>query len=79
MVFRFGEFSATPSKVSDGLSRKLSAAWLHVQDMGAYGVDLGSNIGELLLRLSDALPPQAPLGPLAFPSGTKWIHGGYKL
>ena len=27
------------------------------EDMGAYGVDIGSNIGELLLRLSDALPP----------------------
>ena len=25
--------------------------------MGAYGVDIGSNIAELLLRLSDALPP----------------------
>mmetsp|Transcript_110466 Transcript_110466/g.219611 ORF Transcript_110466/g.219611 Transcript_110466/m.219611 type:complete len:588 (+) Transcript_110466:89-1852(+) len=27
------------------------------EDMGAYGVDIGSNIGELLLRLSDSLPP----------------------
>lgn len=27
------------------------------EDMGAYGVDIGTNIGELLLRLSDALPP----------------------
>ena len=26
------------------------------EDMGAYGVDIGSNIAELLLRLSDALP-----------------------
>lgn len=31
------------------------------EDMGAYGVDIGSNIGELLLRLSDALPPQVML------------------
>jgi len=27
------------------------------EDMGAYGFDLGTNIVELLLRLSDALPP----------------------
>eukprot|EP00931_Biecheleriopsis_adriatica_P046308 TRINITY_DN26585_c0_g1_i1.p1 TRINITY_DN26585_c0_g1~~TRINITY_DN26585_c0_g1_i1.p1 ORF type:complete len:603 (+),score=78.74 TRINITY_DN26585_c0_g1_i1:31-1839(+) len=27
------------------------------EDMGAYGIDIGSNIAELLLRLSDALPP----------------------
>jgi len=27
------------------------------EDMGAYGADIGSNIGELLLRLSDSLPP----------------------
>eukprot|EP00930_Biecheleria_cincta_P083346 TRINITY_DN72930_c0_g1_i1.p1 TRINITY_DN72930_c0_g1~~TRINITY_DN72930_c0_g1_i1.p1 ORF type:complete len:575 (+),score=85.30 TRINITY_DN72930_c0_g1_i1:26-1750(+) len=26
------------------------------EDMGAYGIDIGTNIGELLLRLSDALP-----------------------
>mmetsp|Transcript_2227 Transcript_2227/g.3815 ORF Transcript_2227/g.3815 Transcript_2227/m.3815 type:complete len:556 (-) Transcript_2227:7-1674(-) len=27
------------------------------EDMGAYGVDIGTNIAELLLRLSDSLPP----------------------
>mmetsp|Transcript_123825 Transcript_123825/g.241068 ORF Transcript_123825/g.241068 Transcript_123825/m.241068 type:complete len:554 (+) Transcript_123825:98-1759(+) len=27
------------------------------EDMGAYGTDIGTNIAELLLRLSDALPP----------------------
>jgi len=27
------------------------------EDMGAYGADIGTNIAELLLRLSDALPP----------------------
>eukprot|EP00931_Biecheleriopsis_adriatica_P099896 TRINITY_DN7472_c0_g1_i1.p1 TRINITY_DN7472_c0_g1~~TRINITY_DN7472_c0_g1_i1.p1 ORF type:complete len:599 (+),score=97.65 TRINITY_DN7472_c0_g1_i1:40-1797(+) len=27
------------------------------EDMGAYGVDIGTNIAELMLRLSDALPP----------------------
>lgn len=27
------------------------------EDMGAYGVDIGTNIVELLLRLSDAMPP----------------------
>lgn len=27
------------------------------EDMGAYGIDIGTNIAELLLRLSDALPP----------------------
>jgi len=27
------------------------------EDMGAYGLDLGTNIVELLLKLSDALPP----------------------
>merc|ERR1712087_356292 len=27
------------------------------EDMGAYGVDIGTNIVELLLRLSDELPP----------------------
>lgn len=27
------------------------------EDMGAYGLDIGSNIAELLLRLSDELPP----------------------
>lgn len=26
------------------------------EDMGAYGIDIGTNIGELLLQLSDALP-----------------------
>ena len=31
--------------------------WVCIEDMGAYGVDIGSNIGELLLRLSDELPP----------------------
>jgi threonylcarbamoyladenosine tRNA methylthiotransferase CDKAL1 len=27
------------------------------EDMGAYGVDIGTNVAELLLKLSDALPP----------------------
>merc|ERR1719156_164601 len=27
------------------------------EDMGAYGLDIGTNIAELLLKLSDALPP----------------------
>jgi len=27
------------------------------EDMGAYGTDIGTNIAELLLKLSDALPP----------------------
>ena len=27
------------------------------EDMGAYGVDIGHDVGELLLRLSDALEP----------------------
>ena len=31
------------------------------EDMGAYGLDIGTNIAELLLRLSDALPPHVML------------------
>ena len=50
--------------VEEIISRALQAASegvchieLASEDMGAYGVDIGSNIAELLLRLSDALPP----------------------
>mmetsp|Transcript_73495 Transcript_73495/g.172385 ORF Transcript_73495/g.172385 Transcript_73495/m.172385 type:complete len:467 (-) Transcript_73495:8-1408(-) len=31
------------------------------EDMGAYGLDIGTNIAELLVRLSDALPPHVML------------------
>ena len=31
------------------------------EDMGAYGLDIGTDIAELLLRLSDALPPHVML------------------
>merc|ERR1719375_658506 len=50
--------------VDDIVARALQAASegvcqieLASEDMGAYGIDIGTNIVELLLRLSDALPP----------------------
>lgn len=50
--------------VDDIVARALQAASegvcqieLASEDMGAYGVDIGTNIVELLFRLSDALPP----------------------
>ena len=74
------------SSDSEGLSRKFLVFWHHhnggchgvntwvcIEDMGAYGVDIGSNIGELLLRLSDALPPNVTQLPIQW-----WLVGGFK-
>jgi threonylcarbamoyladenosine tRNA methylthiotransferase CDKAL1 len=44
------------------ISEGVAEIWLSSEDTGAYGIDLGTNIGELLLALIAILPDERPDG-----------------
>ena len=44
------------------VSEGVSEIWLSSEDTGAYGIDLGTNIGVLLLALLEILPDEKPDG-----------------
>jgi tRNA A37 methylthiotransferase MiaB len=44
--------------VKQAISEGVSEIWLTSEDTGAYGLDINTNIAELLEKLSNALPPK---------------------
>ena len=52
---------AIVARAREAASQGVCQIELASEDMGAYGLDIGTNIAELLLRLSDALPPHVML------------------
>ena len=50
--------SAILARVKQSISEGVSEIWLTSEDTGAYGLDINTNIAELLQTLADALPPK---------------------
>lgn len=50
--------SAIIARAKQAISEGVSEIWLTSEDTGAYGLDINTNIAELLHTLADALPPK---------------------
>ena len=53
---------AIVNRAKKAIEEGVSEIWLSSEDTGAYGIDLGTNIGTLLLALIDVLPDERPDG-----------------
>jgi threonylcarbamoyladenosine tRNA methylthiotransferase CDKAL1 len=61
-----GKLSSYPeseivARAVQAASEGVTEVWLASEDTGAYGIDLGTNIASLMLRIADALPPKVML------------------